>query len=218
MITLAKPNDMSAAEQRMMGPRYQPTPVAQPRKDPSAAKMMTDMVQQRAMTGAVDAGETAVIEGAKKGYGKLAGMMATPAAPSAAQMSGLAELATASGGGLSPGAAQAVLGSGQAAAPLVGQAAGMTGAQLAGTTGSALASGAGTAAAGAGGAGMMAALGTAVPYIGAGLVAGKALGLFNKGGFVGPLSLESISKVKYKQHGGPVSEELELNFKGPLSR
>lgn len=34
----------------------------------------------------------------------------------------------------------------------------------------------------------MAALGTAVPYVGAGLLAGKALGLFNKGGQVGPLS------------------------------
>jgi hypothetical protein len=38
------------------------------------------------------------------------------------------------------------------------------------------------------GTGGMAALGTAVPYIGAGLLAGKALGLFNEGGQVGPLS------------------------------
>jgi len=38
------------------------------------------------------------------------------------------------------------------------------------------------------GTGGMAALGTAVPYVGAGLLAGKALGLFNQGGQVGPLS------------------------------
>jgi hypothetical protein len=40
------------------------------------------------------------------------------------------------------------------------------------------------------GAGGMAALGTAVPYVGAGLLAGKALGLFNEGGQVGPLSTQ----------------------------
>ena len=40
------------------------------------------------------------------------------------------------------------------------------------------------------GAGGMAAIGTAVPYIGAGLLAGKALGLFNQGGQVGPLSTQ----------------------------
>ena len=40
------------------------------------------------------------------------------------------------------------------------------------------------------GAGGMAALGTAIPYVGAGLLAGKALGLFNEGGMVGPLSAQ----------------------------
>ena len=40
------------------------------------------------------------------------------------------------------------------------------------------------------GTGGMAALGTAVPYVGAGLLAGKALGLFNQGGQVGPLSTQ----------------------------
>jgi len=49
--------------------------------------------------------------------------------------------------------------------------------QSAGAAGSAAAGGAGAAA----GAGGMAALGAAVPYIGAGLVAGKALGLFSEG-------------------------------------
>lgn len=51
----------------------------------------------------------------------------------------------------------------------------------------------GTKAAGlttAGGAGAMGALGTAVPYIGMGLLAGKAFGLFKRGGHVGPLALK----------------------------
>ena len=38
------------------------------------------------------------------------------------------------------------------------------------------------------GTGALTALGTAVPYIGAGILAGKALGFFNEGGQVGPLS------------------------------
>jgi hypothetical protein len=48
-----------------------------------------------------------------------------------------------------------------------------------------------TSGAGAGaGAGAMSALGTAVPYIGMGLLAGKAFGLFKRGGHVGPLALK----------------------------
>jgi len=43
-------------------------------------------------------------------------------------------------------------------------------------------------------------------------------GLFNKGGYVnGPLSMTGISKVKYKQSGGKVAEEIEINYGGPLS-
>ena len=51
------------------------------------------------------------------------------------------------------------------------------------------------------GTGGMAAIGTAVPYIGAGLLAGKALGLFNQGGMVGPLS------AMYKAEGGMTEEQ-----------
>jgi len=70
----------------------------------------------------------------------------------------------------------------------------------------------GTAGAGAMG-GAMTALGTAIPYVGMGLLAGKAFGLFNQGGFVnGPLS-----KVRYKRSGGEVTEEIELSM-GPLSK
>jgi len=64
------------------------------------------------------------------------------------------------------------------------------------------------------GTGAMAGLSTAVPYIGAAMLAGKAFGLFNKGGYVnGPLS-----KVSYKQSGGPVNEEIEVSYGGPLSK
>lgn len=66
----------------------------------------------------------------------------------------------------------------------------------------------------AAGTGAMAGLGAAVPYIGAAMLAGKAFGLFNKGGYVnGPLS-----KVRYKQSGGPVNEEIEVSYGGPLSK
>lgn len=64
------------------------------------------------------------------------------------------------------------------------------------------------------GTGAMAGLSSAVPYIGAAMLAGKAFGLFNKGGYVnGPLS-----KVRYKQSGGPVNEEIEVSYGGPLSK
>jgi len=68
---------------------------------------------------------------------------------------------------------------------------------------------------GAGTSGAMAGLGAAVPYIGAGLLAGKALGFFNKGGpvyaengqFVGPLA---IRKIRYKQDGGKIEVEATM--------
>ena len=72
------------------------------------------------------------------------------------------------------------------------------------------AAGAGTPAA----AGLMTGLGTAMPYIGMGLLAGKHFGLFNEGGYVGG----PLSKVRYKQSGGPVNEEVELSYGGPLSK
>jgi len=43
-------------------------------------------------------------------------------------------------------------------------------------------------------------------------------GFFNKGGYVnGPLSMVNINKVKYKQSGGKVAEEIEINYGGPLA-
>jgi hypothetical protein len=61
--------------------------------------------------------------------------------------------------------------------------------------------------------GAMAGLGAAVPYIGAGLLAGKALGFFNQGGPVegnflkGPLALR---KLRYKQDGGKIEVEATM--------
>ena len=70
------------------------------------------------------------------------------------------------------------------------------------------------AATGAAGTGAMAGLGAAVPYIGAAMLAGKAFGLFNKGGYVnGPLS-----NVAYKVDGGKIKEEIKLSYGGPLSK
>jgi len=57
------------------------------------------------------------------------------------------------------------------------------------------------------GAGGMAALGTAVPYVGAGLLAGKALGLFNRGGQIGPLS------TQYHADGYQVPGSREYNIR-----
>lgn len=48
----------------------------------------------------------------------------------------------------------------------------------------------------------------------------KKLFHLNNGGMVGgPLSpmMTNVSKVRYKQHGGKVSEEIELNYHGPLA-
>lgn len=53
---------------------------------------------------------------------------------------------------------------------------------------------------GAGAAGMMGSLGTAMPYVGMGLLAGKALGLFSRGGYVGPLA-----SIAYKSDGGKIT-------------
>jgi len=69
---------------------------------------------------------------------------------------------------------------------------------------------------GAAGSGAMAALGTAIPYIGLGLLAGKAFGLFNKGGPVyaqegAPIGPLAIRKIKYKRNGGKITEEFEVS-------
>jgi len=62
--------------------------------------------------------------------------------------------------------------------------------------GAALLSSAGTGA----GAGAMGTLGTAMPYVGMGLLGAKMLGLFSQGGYVGPLA-----SIAYKSDGGKIT-------------
>jgi len=202
-MMLASPGGKSEEERMRLQSKQaaaaQHAPLAQ--REKGMGEQMGDEVKNRAMKGVLDEGQKGLMEGMSS--------MGT-AAPSTTQMAGLESLAGTSGAGLSPGAAQAVLGSGTQAAPLVAEAAGMTSAGLAGTTGTGLATSAGTSAAAAGaGAGGMAALGTAVPYIGAAMLADKALGLgimdslFSEGGKVGPLS------PQYKAEGGETMSQEE---------
>lgn len=72
-----------------------------------------------------------------------------------------------------------------------------------------------TTAAGAAGASGMAALAPMLGPLGVGLFAAKMFGLFNDGGFVGPLG--NMSKVKYKEAGGDITHEYEISM-GPLSK
>ena len=89
------------------------------------------------------------------------------------------------------------------------------GALLAGP-GSIAATGAGSAlGAGAAGAGLTAGLAAAAPIALPLLFGAKLFGLFNHGGFVGPLG--NMSKVKYKESGGDITQEYEINM-GPLSK
>jgi len=77
--------------------------------------------------------------------------------------------------------------------------------------------GLGSGAAAAGGMGALGALGTAIPYVGMGLLAGKAFGLFNHGGMVPEIMMGPLSKIRYKRGGGEVSEEIEVTY-GPLAK
>lgn len=150
---------------------------------PTAAQELTNMVKQRAMTGAVDKGA----ELAETGYRSfMNSALMNPAAAEAASTYGLG--------------AKAALGSGSQAAMLAAQDAALGGsiAAAAPTATTAATTGAAGAGMGAG----MAALGTAMPYIGAGLLAGKALGFFSKGGLVGPLS-----KASYASNGEKITAD-----------
>ena len=77
--------------------------------------------------------------------------------------------------------------------------------------------GLGSGAAAAGGMGALGALGTAIPYVCMGLLAGKAFGLFNHGGMVPEMMMGPLSKIRYKRGGGEVSEEIEVTY-GPLAK
>jgi hypothetical protein len=165
--------------QPMQGPQHQKTA-------PSTMELAGDMIKSRAMERGLDKGEELVTSGITSG--------ATAGVPTFAQSAALTQAAS-PGMGVAPGAAQAILGSGKAAAPMVAKTAGMSG------------MGAGATAAGAS---SMAALGAAIPYIGMGMAAGKLLGFFSGGGYVGPLA-----SAQYKSAGG---ETVKLNYGGPLAK
>jgi len=134
-LEIASPNE----KEKMQMKQYQAqiAPVAPPEK--GIGEQFGDMAKQRAMTGALDAGQAALTGGIKS-----------------------------------------------ALAPTV--ASGVEGGAVLG--------------AGAGGAGAMTALGTAMPYVGAGLLTGKALGLFSHGGHIGPLSpMYQMGEVMYQAEG-----------------
>ena len=92
----------------------------------------------------------------------------------------------------------------------------LMGTNQAATAGTAAMENAALGAAAEGGMGaMMSGMGTAMPYVGMGLLAGKALGFFNKGGLVGgPLCK---TKVSCTAKGGEVVE-MEQNYGGPLAK
>jgi hypothetical protein len=156
-------------EKKMQMARYQAqvAPLAPPK--PGIAEEFGGMVKKRAMESALNTGQKMVTSGIKP-YTQGVENFFNPA-----------------------GSAGAGSVAGQAATNAALANAGMTGGAEIALAGQSLAPS--LAATGAGGAGM-ATLATAVPYVGAGLLAGKALGLFNEGGMVGPLG------TQYKAGGG----------------
>jgi len=196
--------------QQRQGPLYRPAPQPMAPQEKSAAQQMTDMAANKAMTATVDKGATLMNENVIAPAGEaLTGMFssAAPTANIASQVGGATAAELAAGAG------------GEAIGTLAANAATPALTSAAGT-----AAGTGAAAAGGMGAGM-AALGTAVPYIGAAMLAGKAFGLFNKGGHVGPLhanmgGLMPMLMDKAKEEGIPMglASMLSGGSKGPVSQ
>ena len=77
------------------------------------------------------------------------------------------------------------------------------------TQGTSALTGAGTTA-GMGGS-AMAGIGTAMPYVGAGLLAGKALGFFNEGGTVGPLGTQYAADGDKIDRNKQYTEDQQMN-------
>lgn len=191
-LEIASPNE----EKKMQMARYQAQagPLAMPQEGPSMAEQVKTNVMNKAMNKGMGMAEDYAMSKAQPlmdaGMAKGKELLAkgvTNIAPSvvgqAATNTALSSMPITAG----MGGAEVAL-AGQSLAP------------------SLAATGAGTAGAGAG----MAALGTAVPYVGAALLAGKALGFFKQGGMVGPLS-----EAMYKNRGGEINEEIKMKF-GPL--
>jgi len=185
-LEIASPNEKEKMQMRQY--QAQAAPLAPPEK--GMGGQMLDMAKNRAMEGALDTGQEMA-----KPYMKD---MAKP------YMQGVKNFFNPAG---SAGAGSVA---GQAATNAALANAGMTGGAEIALAGQSLAPS--LAATGAGGAGM-ATLATAVPYVGAGLLAGKVLGLFNEGGQVGPLAPQyaydgtkarASGTGQYYQQGGQV--------------
>jgi len=177
-------------EEKMRMKQYQAQIANVPQPEQGIAGQMGDMVKERAMEGALNTAQ----KGAKPYMQKMVNAI-NPA-----------------------GSAGAGAVAGQAATNAALANAGMTGGAEIALAGQSLAPS--LAATGATGAGMgagMAALGTAVPYIGAGLLAGKALGLFNQGGQVGPLSPQYNAQgtMSEEQAMALMNNQPEINFPDP---
>jgi len=147
-------------EKKMQMARYQAQVAPLAPPEKGIGQEMMDMAKQRAMSGALNTGQEMATSGIKP------------------YMQGVKNFFNPAGSaGAGSVAGQAATNAALASTPAT---MGMGGAQLGALTGGA----------GAGMGAGMATLATAVPYVGAGLLAGKALGLFNQGGQVGPLSLQ----------------------------
>ena len=183
------------AQQRMRDPQHAPMPT----QEKSAGSQMVDLATNTAMNKVSDKYIAPLMDKGMAKAGQLASFV-SPQAMTGAQLGALQAVPLASGAGMSPGMAQAILGSGKAAAPLVAKTAGMTGGQLAAATAPGLTSAATAGAAGAAGgmAPMLAALGPIGLGIG-GLMLAKKLKLFSEGGKVGPLYSAEGDKAKASQ-------------------
>jgi len=154
--------------QPMKGPQYTARVSSVGEAKPSAMQKFKGILADKATNIAMEQGEQFAKPYLEAGIDKLSGMFSGSSAPAATELA-------------SNLAAQGV-----APASYMG---GTT------ATGAGVGSLTGAAGSGAAGAGMMAGIGTAMPYIGAGLLAGKALGFFNKGGAVGPLHANQGQRV-----------------------
>jgi hypothetical protein len=196
----------STIKEKPLPQMNRPAPAFKPPKpEESMVDKAKDMLAEKAVSSAAESAESYIksdiLPGMKTKLGEMFGanQAATAAAPMVSGTQAAALQSAASTGSLNPGIVNAVLGTGAA-------------------TPAAASTAAGTAAAGTAGAGAMAGLATAMPYIGIGLLAGKAFGLFNQGGPVSAMQEEpkellgplAIRKIRYKQDGGKIEVEATM--------
>jgi len=215
----SSPEALTEAErrrrERLLRTGIQAPPPPQLKQEKSAGSQMVDIATSKAMNKASDTFIDPLINKGMSKAGQLASFV-SPQAMTGAQLGALQATPLASGAGMSPGMAQAILGSGKATAPLVAKTAGMTGGQLAAATAPGLTGAATAGAAGAAGgiAPMLAALGPVGLGLG-GLLLAKKLKLFSEGGKVGPLYSAEGDKVEKNKTATSLLEELkkQLNRK-----